>query len=99
MDVTAPFLSLSCSTSSESTTDRAMTTTEFDESVFPYVFECMDCPHDSTVEVSHEEAVDAVPPGIEATVRQAVTRARRAKGWWIQAPHGLRCPDCVEDRE
>jgi len=75
-----------------------MTTTEFDESIFPYVFECMDCPHDSTAEVTHEEAAEAVPPGIEATVRQAVDRALQSKGWWEVQGRKL-CPKCMEDRE
>jgi hypothetical protein len=75
-----------------------MTTTEFDESVFPFVFECSGCPYDSTAEITHSEAVEAVPPGIEATVRQAVERALVSRGWW-EGRAGRVCPKCMEDRE
>ena len=73
-----------------------MTETDFDEDVFPYVFECMDCPYDSTAEITHEEATEAVPPGLEATPRQAVDRVLRSGGWWEKGGR-LLCPRCVED--
>lgn len=72
--------------------------TDFDESIFPYQFDCTDCPYNSTVEVTHEEATEAVPPGVEATPRQAVERALQSKGWWEVQGRKL-CPKCVEDLE
>jgi hypothetical protein len=72
--------------------------TDFDESIFPYQFECMDCPYDSSVEITYEEATEAVPPGVEATPRQAVERALTSKGWWEVQGRKL-CPQCVEDLE
>jgi len=73
-----------------------MTMTEFDERIFPYVFECMDCPHGSTAEIGREEATEAVPPGVEATPRQAVDRALKARGWWRKGGR-LLCPQCMDD--
>jgi len=73
-------------------------TINFDESIFPYRFECLDCPHDSTTTVTFEQAVDAVPPGFSATARQAVDRALQSKGWWEIQGRKL-CPECVEDLE
>lgn len=73
-----------------------MTTTEFDPAIFPFQFECMDCPHDSTAEITHDEATEAVPPGVEATPRQAVDRALKSRGWWRKGGR-LLCPACMDD--
>lgn len=70
-----------------------MPTTDLDPDAFPYLFEC-DCVR--TAEVTHEDAVEAVPPGIEATTRQAVDRALRSKGWW-EVRGEKKCPECAED--
>lgn len=78
------------------TTDRAVTATDFDERIFPYVFECVDCPHDSTAEIGREEATEAVPPEVEATPRQAVDRALKSRGWWKKGGR-LLCPECMAD--
>ena len=73
-----------------------MTTTEFDPAIFPYVFECNRC--GSTLEITHDGATKAVPPGTEATPAQAVKQARRGEGWWITSPDGLLCPECMDAR-
>jgi len=70
--------------------------TQFDERIFPYRFECTDCPYDSATEVSREEAEEAVPPGIEATPNQAVDAALVRKGWH-RTRGGLICERCLED--
>jgi len=75
-----------------------MPATAFDESIFPYEFECKDCPHGSTATITHEEATEAVPPGIQATPRQAVNRALASRGWWEKGT-SLLCPKCMEDLE
>lgn len=68
-----------------------------DKRIFPYHFECTDCPHGSTEQITHEDATEAVPPGIEATPRQAVNKALRSKGWW-EVEGRLLCPQCVEEQ-
>jgi hypothetical protein len=66
--------------------------------VFPYVVECPDCPHNTTAEITREEATEAVPPGVEATPRQAVNRALVTRGW--HETRGVRvCEKCLEDLE
>jgi hypothetical protein len=78
-----------------------MTTTGFDESIFPYVFECTDCPHGSTVEITYDEAVGELPFGLEpadTTPRRAVNNALVSRGWWDKGT-GWICPKCVEDLE
>ena len=66
---------------------------------FPYEFECATCGKELTV--TYDEAVEKLPPHMnehDATPRRAVEHFRRAQGWWIQSPAGMRCPDCLEDR-
>lgn len=41
-----------------------MQKTELDPEIFPYTFECPGCPYDSTVEISYDDAVDALPFGL-----------------------------------
>lgn len=70
----------------------------YDQSIFPYSFECIDCPHDSAVQITHEEVEDAVPDGVQWTVRQAVNHVLTSKGWWTVGTT-LMCPGCVDDLE
>jgi hypothetical protein len=75
--------------------------TGLQESVFPYVIECPGCPYDSTVEITYDEAVDALPFGLspsDVTPRKAVNNALVSKGWW-EGRAGRVCPKCMEDRE
>jgi hypothetical protein len=67
--------------------------------IFPYVVECADCPHGSVAEVTHEEAEEAIPPGVEATPRQAVSRALVLREWHDDNRTGWMCPSCLEDLE
>lgn len=74
-------------------TEMTPNMTEFEPSIFPYFFECSDCT--STAEIGHEETTEAVPPGIEATPRQAVNRALNLRGWWRKDGR-LLCSECSE---
>jgi hypothetical protein len=67
-------------------------TTDLDPDVYPYFFECGRCGESTTIE--HEDATDAVPPGINATPRQANERALRNRDWGRVAGR-LRCGDCL----
>jgi len=73
--------------------------TNLDERYFPYEFECTDCPDDSVANITHEEAVEAVPPEVEATPRQAVDSALTARGWWRKRTGNLLCPSCMDRLE
>ena len=67
---------------------------DFDEAVFPYVFECADC--GAELHVSHEEAERSAHPGV--TIRQAANTVRQSKGWW-KDPDRVHCPECVTTLE
>ena len=41
-----------------------MQKTELDPEIFPYTCECPGCPYESTVEISYEDAVGALPFGL-----------------------------------
>lgn len=71
-----------------------MNDADLDPDAFPYVFEC-EC--GEATEITHEDATDAVPPGINATIRQATRRALRSEGWGEVGGEWL-CPACVEER-
>lgn len=71
---------------------------EFDEDIFPYVIECPDCPYGTTAEITREEASEAVPPGIEATPKQAVDRALLLRDWY-RDPRTMwwMCSSCLKE--
>jgi hypothetical protein len=63
---------------------------------FPFKFECPDCPHGSTTEVTREDVSDLPPKAAGPTVRETVNEVLRPKGWW-EVNGQKRCPKCVED--
>jgi len=78
-----------------------MPATAFDESIFPYEIECTDCPHGSTATITHDEAIEELPFGLEpadTTPRKAVNNALVSRGWWDKGTGPL-CPKCMEDLE
>lgn len=69
----------------------------FSPQTFPHVFECMDCPHDSTAEVTYEEAATLAPEG--ATEREAVNHVLTVKHGWHVGKRRKMCGQCLEDLE
>lgn len=66
---------------------------DFNEEVFPYVFECSFCGEEQRV--TWREAVDYAPE--QRTPADATEKVLQTiHGWW-QLPEGVTCPDCIEE--
>jgi hypothetical protein len=73
-----------------------MQKTKLDPEIFPYLFDCPDCPYGSSTKVTHRDVTDLPPYVAGPTVRHAVNEALRSKGWG-QINGQWMCAKCVQD--